>query len=327
MAVREATNLPAVAAVVTTNHPKATRHPHQLPTPRHPAKVVATTRPSSTMANPGKETSMTLIFAFYAVCTLVVAAVIGLITVDVIDLGMQHFGEESHRTHDVAYGGLFTTLVVGVLVQLRRPTANVAAMALALVPPAALLLAGVLVSDVDRVFEFNPLRHGAAVAAVTALLHPAGRAFFRSFRPASIRWPMTAAAGVAAVPLLGFASSSLELQRDVADVHGFMGHYGFMAALAFTIIAAALLASLRPVGWRLAAWVAALLAAGLGVTSLRYPDAASSLTTSWSLASIAWAVAFVVVALRTTGADHAATEEVDHRTPRRVAAATLPTGD
>ncbi len=267
------------------------------------------------------------IFSFYAVCTLVVATIIGLITVDVIDLGMQHFGEESHRTHDVAYGGLFTTLVVGVLVQLRRPAVNVAAMAMALVPPAALLLAGVLVNDVDRVFEFNPLRYAAAVAAVTALLHPAGRAFFRSFRPASISWPLTAATGVAAVPLLGFASSSLELQRDVADVHVFMGHYGFMAALAFTIIATAGLASLRPVGWRLPAGVAGVLAAGLGATSLLYPDAASSLTTSWSLASIAWAVTFVGLALRTADTDHPVTEDVDHRTPHRVPAVAVPGRD
>lgn len=267
------------------------------------------------------------IFAFYAVCTLVVATIIGLITVDVIDLGMQHFGEESHRTHDVAYGGLFTTLVLGVLVQLRRPAANVAAMVMALVPPAALLLAAVLVNDVDRVFEFNPLRYGAAVAAVTALLHPAGRAFLRSFRPASISWPMTAITGVAAVPLLGFAWSNLELQRGVADIHVFMGHYGFMAALAFTIIATAMVASLRPAGWRLAAGVAGLLAAGLGATSLLYTDAASSLTTSWSLASIAWAVAFVVLTLRTPDVDHPATEDVDPRTPRRVAAATYSTRD
>jgi hypothetical protein len=267
------------------------------------------------------------IFAFYAACTLVVATIIGLITVGVIDLGMQHFGEESHRIHDVAYGGLFTTLVVGVLVQLRRPAANVAAMVTALVPPAALLLAAVLVNDVDRVFEFNPLRYGAAVAAVTALLHPAGRAFFGSFRPASISWPMTAAAGVAAVPLLGYASSNLDLQRDIADIHVFMGHYGFMAALAFTIIATALLASLRPVGWRLTASVASLLGAGLGATSLLYPDAASSLTASWSLASMAWAVVFVALTLRTPNADHPATEDVDHRTPRRVVAATSPTND
>ncbi|MGH8775442.1 MAG: hypothetical protein ACRDWI_09805 [Jiangellaceae bacterium] len=244
------------------------------------------------------------IFGFYIAATLVVATIIGLITVNVIDLGMQHFGEASHRTHDVAYGALFTTLVLGVLVQLRRPEHNVAGMVMALVPSASLLLAAVLVDDIDRVFEFNPLRYAAAVAAVTALLHPSGRAFFRSFQLSAISWPMVALVGVAAVPLLGFVSTNVRLQRDAMDMHVFMGHYGFMAALAYTIIGVGLLASLRPVGWRLTAWVAAGLAAVLGGTSLLYPDAASSLATGWALAAIAWAAAFVVLSLRTEDAHH-----------------------
>lgn len=248
------------------------------------------------------------IFAFYVAATLIVATIIGLITVDVIDLGMQHFGEASHRTHDVAYGALFTTVVLGVLVQLRRPEHNVAGMVMALVPSASLLLAAVLVDDIDRVFEFNPLRYAAALAAVTALLHPSGRAFFRSFRLTAANWPMLAVVGVGAIPLLALASTNIGLQRGVTDMHRFMGHYGFMAALAYTTIGIGILAGLRPVGWRLTAWAAAALATVLGVTSLLYPAAASSLRTGWALAAIAWAVAVVVVALRS---EDAPTRETD----------------
>jgi hypothetical protein len=244
------------------------------------------------------------IFAFYVVATLVVATIIGLITVNIIDLGMQHFGEASHRTHDVAYGALFTTLVVGVVVQLRRPQHNVAGMVMALVPGAALLLAALLVDDLDRVFEFNPLRYAAAVAAVTALLHPSGRTAFLSFRLTAISWPLLALTSIAAVPLLGFASTNVRLQRDVTDMHVFMGHYGFIAALAYTIIGVGILASLRPVGWRLTAFAAAVLAAVLGGTSLLYPDAASSLDTGWALAAIVWAAAFAGLAIRTDNAQH-----------------------
>lgn len=242
------------------------------------------------------------IFAFYIAATLTAATIIGLITVNIIDLGMNHFGDEAHRTHDVAYGALFTTLVVGVVVQLRRPERNVAGMVMALVPSASLLLAAVLVDDLDRVFEFNPLRYAAAVAAVTALLHPAGRGFFRSFRLSAVSWPLVATVAVAGVPMLLFASTNIDLQRDVTDMHTFMGHYGFMAALAYTILGVGLLASLRPIGWRLPAWTAALLATILGATSLLYPDAASSLATGWALAAIAWAVAFVTLTLRTQDA-------------------------
>jgi hypothetical protein len=242
------------------------------------------------------------IFMFYVAATLVVATIIGLITVNVIDLGMQHFGDADHRTHDVAYGALFATLVLGVVVQLRRPGHNVAGMVMALVPGSALLLAAVLVDDLERIFEFNPLRYAAVVAVVTALLHPSGRSVFRSFRLAAISWPMAALLAVAAIPLLRFAESNINLQRDVTDMHVFMGHYGFMAALSFTIVGVGLLACLRPVGWRLTVWTAGLLATVLGVTSLLYPDAASSLATGWAVASISWAVGFVALAARTEDA-------------------------
>lgn len=239
------------------------------------------------------------IFGFYIASTLVVATIIGLITVNVIDLGMQHFGEASHRAHDVAYGALFATLVLGVVVQLRRPQSNVAGVVMAQIPGAALLLFAALAGDVERIFGRNPLRYAAAVAVVAALLHPSGRALFRSFRVGSVSWPMLAATGVAAVPLLAFASSNLRLQRGVEDVHMFMGHYAFMAALALAIVSVGVLASLRPVGWRLPAGVAGLLAALLGVISLVYPVATSSLTTGWAVAAVAWAIAFLAVATRT----------------------------
>lgn len=242
------------------------------------------------------------IFAFYVLATLTVAVVIALMTVNVIDLGMDHFGDATHRSHDVAYGLLFTTLVVGVLAQVRRPERNVAAMVMSIVPPAALLFVGVRADQVDRVFEYNPLRYGAAVAAVVLLLHPSGRGFTRSFRAARISWPMLGLVGVAAVPLLGFASTNITQQRTVIDVHALMGHFGFMAALSYTVIAVGVLASLRPVGWRLTAWVAGLLPALLGITSLLYPDAVSSLDTAWSLAAVVWGLAFIALATQTPDA-------------------------
>lgn len=244
----------------------------------------------------------TPIFAFYVLATLTVAVVIALITFNIIDLGMNHFGDEAHRSHDVAYGLLFTTLVVGVLAQLRRPGRNVAAMAMAIMPAAGLLLAGVLTDQVNRVVEFNPFRYAAAVTAVVTLLHPTGRAFCRSFRVSRISWPMLALVGVAAVPMLGLASTNVRLQRTVTDSHTFVGHYGFMAALAYTMIGVGLIASLRPIGWRLSAWATGLLPVLLGGTSLLYPNATSSLITAWAVAALAWGTAFISLAARTKDA-------------------------
>ena len=236
------------------------------------------------------------IFTFYVVTTLVVSGVVGLITFDIIDLGMAHFGELSHRTHDVAYGLLFATSVVGMLAQLRRPRHNVAGMTMALIPAASLLLAAVLSSDLDSVVRFNPLRYAAAVIVVAALVHPAGREFFSSFNVSRTSPAMIGLVVIASVPLLAFALASIRLQRTDIGMHTFMGHYGFMAAFSFTVIGVSVLASLRPDGWRLTAWVAGLLPATLGIVSFIYPDASSSLTGFWAFAAMAWGAAFITTA-------------------------------
>lgn len=90
---------------------------------------------------------------------------------------------------------------------------------------------------------------------------------------------------------------------NVPDEHFVQGHYGFMAAFAFTVIGVGLLASVRPDGWRLTAWAAGLLSALLGVTSLVYPDASSSLDVAWALATIAWGAVFVAAAEVTKNAE------------------------
>ncbi|HEX9765276.1 MAG TPA: hypothetical protein VGA36_00835 [Nitriliruptorales bacterium] len=250
------------------------------------------------------------VFAFYALLTLGYAAFIGVmfaqmaLELDVFLPGqfgqMQHGAVGSHRVHDVTFGLLVTTMVVGVLAQLRRPAKNVTGMVMALIPFVGLLLAAVLSADaVDVVLRRNPLYQVAALAGMTTLVHPAGRRLFRSFRVLRVNWMMVALVGIAAVPLVAFASTNIDLQGTVPDDHVNLGHYGFMAAFSFTVIAAGLLASLRADGWRLTAWVVGLLPALLGLTSLIYPDTASSLSPIWALAAIAWGVMFVAVAERT----------------------------
>ena len=236
------------------------------------------------------------IFSFYILVTLGVAGIVALITFGAIDLGMSHFGQPVHRTHDVTYGLLFTVTVVGVLAQLRRPERNGDGMLMALVPMAGLFLAGLLSQDTDAVALRNPLRYAAAVIAVAALLHPAGRALLGSFRAVRPNWAMLGLVGVAAVPMLRMAASNIKVQQTVTDQHAFMGHYGFMAALSFTMLAIGVLASLRPGGSRLTAGVAGLLPALLGGTSLLYPDATSSLGAGWAAVAIVWGVLFVAAA-------------------------------
>ncbi len=174
---------------------------------------------------------------------------------------------------------------------------------MALVPWAALLLSAALSRDSGVILSTERLLV-AAGTVIAALLHRAERDFFRSFSLPRVNWVMLTLVGIAAVPLLGFASTNIGLQGTVADEHAGMGHYGFMAAFSFTVIGVGLLASLRPVGWRLTAWVAGFLPALLGLVSVLFP-VSSSLSLPWASGAIAWGVAFVGVAELTRGVESA----------------------
>ena len=246
------------------------------------------------------------VFALYLLVTLGYAAFIGLMVaqmtlrLDIFLPGgfgqMAHGASGPHRVHDLTFAFLMTTGVIGVLAQLRRPSKNVAGMAMAVIPFGALALAGIFAGEFDVVARRNPARAIGPIVAVAALLHPTGRSFFRSFRIASVNWIMVALIGIAAVPFLRFASTNTRLQETVRDDHFFQGHYGFMAAFSFTVIGVGLLASARPDGWRLSAWVAGLLPALLGVTSLVYGDAATSIDSGWAFTAVAWGAVFIAAA-------------------------------
>lgn len=254
-------------------------------------------------------------FATYVLVTLVLAGAIGVMTLLMPLLGsvagMAHFTQPSHRVHDLTFGFLIATAVVGISAQLRRPAKNVAGMVMALVPFVALLLAGVFAADPGVILSAERVLIGAGTVMV-AILHPAGRGLLRSLSVARINRILLALIAIAAIPLLVFASSNLGLQRSVADDHAAAGHYGFMAAFAFAVIGVGLLASLRPDGWRLAAWVAGLLPVLLGLVSLVYPDASSSLDVGWALVAVAWGAAFVAAA-EVTRHPHPPEPQDDHR--------------
>jgi hypothetical protein len=212
----------------------------------------------------------------------------------------QHFRQHHHRVHDLTFSFLFGTAVVGMLAQLRRPSQNVAGQLMALSPWVALGLASVLSNTSIR---FAPAPILGALTLLATILHPTGRNFLRSFSVSRVNRAMLALVITAAVPLVAFASTNIGLQRTVANDHAALGHYGFMAAFSFTVIGVGLLASLRPDGWRLTAWVACALLALFGLASLVYPDVDSSLGLVWALAAIAWGVAFVAAAKLTQTAE------------------------
>jgi hypothetical protein len=219
-------------------------------------------------------------------------------------MNMTHFTEEHHRVHDVTFSVLNGTVVIGMLAQLRAPARNVAGQLMALVPFFALLLAVAL----TNAWVLSPpwLILGATTVVAT-MFQPAGDPL-RWFRDARGDRVMAALVVIAAVPLLSYAWTNIGLQRAGPTDHALAGHYGYMTALSFTVIAVGLLASARPRGWRPTAWVAGSLPIVLGLVSLLYPAADSRLEPIWAGVAIVWGIAFAAVAeLKwrggTTGAD------------------------
>jgi hypothetical protein len=240
-------------------------------------------------------------FSLTVLITLGLAGLIGLMTFLMFllggFLGMAHFTEPQHRIHDLTYGLLFGTAVVGLLLQL-RPSRNVAGMLMALTPWVGLLLGAILSTDpgVIRSAERILVAAGTVIAVV---LFPRRRDLLRSFSVFRANWVMLGMVIAAALPLLAFAATNIGRQGSFANEHAVMGHYGFMAAFGFTVIAVGLVASLRPEGWRAPAWVAGLLSALLGLASVVYPGIDSSLDSGWALAAIGWGVLFVATATLT----------------------------
>jgi hypothetical protein len=260
----------------------------------------------------------------FSVVVLVTLALVGFISVvllkpDLISgvLGhdtaghiSEHFRQPHHRVHDLTFSFLFGTSVVGMLAQLRRPSQNVAGQLMALIPWVAL---GLAFAPTKHWVPFAPAPVFGALTLLATILHPTGRDFFRSFSVSRVNRVMLALVIIAAVPLVAFASTNIGLQRTVTNDHAALGHYGFMAAFSFTVIGVGILASLRPDGWRLTAWVACSLLAVFGLASLVYPDVDSSLGLVWALAAIAWGVAFVAAAKLTQDTESSSPSS----TPRR----------
>lgn len=207
-------------------------------------------------------------------------------------MGMAHFSEPHHRIHDVTFAMLNGIAVVGTLAQLRAPARNIASQLMALAPFAALLLTVALTNT--SVLTPPWLLVGASTVFAT-MFHPAGDPL-RSFSRTRVDRPMTILVVAAALPLFAFALTNIGLQRAGLTEHALMGHYGFMAAFSLTVIFVGLLASARPDGWRLPAWVAGGLPILLGLASFVYSDVDSRLAPEWALAAIAWGVAFIAAA-------------------------------
>lgn len=227
-----------------------------------------------------------------------VVVISGLLGLNTAAQAMGHFSSLGHRIHDLTFAFVFGTAAVGLVAQLVSPSKNAAGQVMALIPWVGLLLVFPLTNYWVAPGAGFVMAATALFGALTlnaAIFHPSGRELFRSFSVARVDRVMLGLMVIAAVPLLALASTNIALQRTVTNDHAAAGHYGFMAAFSFTVIGVGLLASLRPKGWMLTAWVAGILPPLLGLASLVFP-VDSSLSLPWAIAAIAWGAVFVATA-------------------------------
>lgn len=193
-----------------------------------------------------------------------------------------------HRLHVIAIATVIFTTLLGVFVQVYRPTRQVASMLGA-------LLSVVLAALVQLVGEgsLGSVVPFLVLIGLATLLHPAGRELLhggQSYSPA-----MLALVVVAAIPMLAFAIGQVGFQLEATDAHAAAGHYTGMAQLGLIPLAYALLAAFGVRGWRVAGWIAALPIAYHGFLSISFPAQAGSTGVVWGGAAILWAAGFVVV--------------------------------
>lgn len=195
-----------------------------------------------------------------------------------------------HRLHVMGIAAVAATFLIGLFAQAYRPRNRVAVMwgAFATI---AIATAGTVYYGVGRPEEVIPF---LVITGLALVAHPAGRGLFT--RAESVSLPMLGLLAVAAIPILAFVATQMSLTTNPLDAHAVDGHYVMMIALVMAPLAYGLVAALGLVGWRLAAWIAALPIAYYGMLSMAFTTQAGSSGIMWGALAILWAIAFVAVA-------------------------------
>jgi len=247
---------------------------------------------------------------------------------------MGHFdfiytGDTHNLIHELVFTLIVGTAAVGLLSQLWKPKENSAGQLVALIAWVVMILTATITNNWIPQPLFIIF---GGLTLLATILHPVGRNLFNWFSVTKINRILLILVIIAAVPLFMFASTNIGLQTTSGETAGFfghnppafhggtdtpsmdsggvimddeathdqehvaVGHYRNMAVLSFIVILIGVLASFRPKGWRLAAWVAGSLPILFGFASVVLPSAESSLGVAWGIAAIVWGIVFISVA-------------------------------
>ena len=225
----------------------------------------------------------------------IVAGVLGVAVIGLnLPFAITSFTDEAesiHRLHFLA--GVFVSgLLLGgsLLICAWRPE-SIGPFLVAVATGVASTIAGLISGDFISGLWFT-----APISLVILIaLHPERRSLF-AINGVDVATAVLAA--LAVVPSVAFALTQAELQRDgfVSDPHVEFHHYSGMASYALSLPLAAVAASLRVPGRRIAGWIVGVTGAGLGLASLLLSDYAGAFEPVWAWLTLAWGVALVAVA-------------------------------
>jgi hypothetical protein len=194
----------------------------------------------------------------------------------------------SHRVHEVLFGVIFAQAMVGAISQLRNPVGRRAGMLQTLAALLGFVVALAAVGEVEVLgVSF------VALAVTAAVLHPAGRGEWKgSFHPLP-GLVLLALSGT--VPLVTLAVDNFAKASVQAADH--LTHWAGVAAFAIVQLLLAIIASLRPPGYRLVA--ASVGAAGLIYfsASLLFPFDASARPQFFAFWLCLWSASWLIVAM------------------------------
>ena len=245
-------------------------------------------------------------------------------------------GAISHRVHLISFGWIFVLSFVALLAQLRRPETKVAQMYQVLIAIGFLAVTTIVVDRlIDAIViaflilppllvALHPNRQGLrrpSIQVSRTLVALALVATIPLLIDAFVQFRIGLEASQVAPQILEDVDERLS-DEDLSDaeleeeferefnaearratgsaeeaeevVH--YGHWSAMGAFNLVIAGLALVAALRPPGWRLPAWSAGLSALLFGAASIANPGDASALNVYWSVLAIAWGVGFIVIA-------------------------------
>lgn len=193
-----------------------------------------------------------------------------------------------HHLHDLALVAMLGTVVLGLLVQLYEPERQVAG-----IQQAVLVTIVITGSNLLTGFIFPPALLLGGLLLVAVALHPAGWAVLRVRTAGSVSPVLVGFVLLAGMPFAVYAADQYALQAS-GDVHAQLDHYADMVTFALLVVLVGLLASVKPVGWRISLWSAAGLVGVLGAASILHPLLASSVGLVWGGLAMLWAIGFIV---------------------------------